>query len=55
VWSALYNFDCRASDGSTPASRFFRCEFPNLFEEVLGQMDELPRPRKRQAAMSLNV
>jgi Family of unknown function (DUF6399)/IclR helix-turn-helix domain len=55
VWSALYNFDCRASDGSTPASRFFRCEFPSLFEEVLGQMDELPRPRKRQAAMTLNI
>jgi Family of unknown function (DUF6399)/IclR helix-turn-helix domain len=55
VWSALYNFDCRSSDGSTPATRFFRCEFPNLFEEVLGQIDALPRPRKRQAAMSLNV
>ena len=23
VWSAVHNFDCRASDGSTPASRFF--------------------------------
>src|SRR6266446_318981 len=55
VWSALYNFDCQASDGSTPASRFFRREFPSLFEEILGQMDELPRPRKRQAAMTRSV
>lgn len=48
IWSALHNFNCRASDGSTPASRFFRCEFPDLFEAVLSQIDELPRPRKRQ-------
>jgi hypothetical protein len=34
VWSALHNFDGRASDGSTPASRFFRREFPDLFETV---------------------
>ena len=24
VWTALHNFDCRAADGTTPASRFFR-------------------------------
>jgi hypothetical protein len=54
VWSALYNFDCRASDGSTPASRFFRREFPDLFETVLDHIDELPRPRKRQAAMAIS-
>ena len=50
VWSALYNFDCHASDGSTPASRFFRYEFPDLFEVVLSQIDELPRPRARRQA-----
>jgi hypothetical protein len=48
VWSALHNFDCRASNGSTPASRFFRREFPCLFEAVVSQIDELPRPRQRQ-------
>jgi hypothetical protein len=53
VWSALHNFDCRASDGSTPASRFFRRDFPNLFETVLAQIEELPRPRKRQSAMAI--
>jgi len=54
IWSALHNFDCRASDGSTPASRFFRREFPNLFEAVLSQIDELPRPRKRRTAIALS-
>lgn len=50
VWSALHNFDCRAKDGSTPASRFFRREFPDLFEAVLSQIDELPRARNRKPA-----
>jgi hypothetical protein len=54
VWSALHNFDCRASDGSTPASRFFRREFPDLFETVLAQIEELPQPRKRQSAIALS-
>jgi len=54
VWSALHNFDCRAADGSTPASRFFRREFPNLFETVLAHIDELPRSRKRQPAMAIS-
>ena len=54
VWSAIYNFDCRASDGSTPASRFFRREFPDLFEAVLSQIDELPLPRQRQTAVALS-
>ena len=54
VWSARHNLDCRASDGSTPASRFFRREFPDLFETVLAQIEELPRARKRQSAIALS-
>jgi Family of unknown function (DUF6399)/IclR helix-turn-helix domain len=54
VWSALHNFDCRASDGSTPASRFFRRAFPDLFETVLSQIEELPRARKRHLATALS-
>jgi len=34
VWTVLQNFDCRAADGTTPASRFFRRDFPDLFETV---------------------
>jgi hypothetical protein len=53
VWTVLHNFDCRASDGTTPASRFFRRSFPDLFETVLSKIDDLPRPRKRHQAIAL--
>ena len=52
VWQALHNFDCRDVDGTTPASRFFRREFPDLFETVLSQMGELPRPRQRKPSFT---
>jgi hypothetical protein len=52
VWTVLHNFDCRAADGTTPASRFFRRDFPDLFETVLSQIDELPRPRRRNQALA---
>jgi hypothetical protein len=54
VWTVLHNFDCRAPDGTTPASRFFRRAFPDLFETVLAQVGALPRPRKRNQAMVLS-
>jgi hypothetical protein len=50
VWTVLHNFDCRATDGTTPASRFFRRSFPDLFESVLSQIDALPLPRQRRQA-----
>jgi len=53
VWTVLHNFDGRAADGTTPASRFFRRSFPDLFETVLAQIEDLPRPRKRHQAMAL--
>jgi hypothetical protein len=52
VWTMLHNFDCWASDGTTPAARFFRRSFPNLFESVLSQIDELPLPRQRRQAIA---
>ncbi len=54
VWTVLHNFDCRASDGTTPAARFFRRGFPDLFEAVLAKIHDLPRPRKRNQVMALN-
>ena len=54
VWTVLHNFDCRAPDGTTPASRFFRREFPDFFETVLSKIDELPRPRSRNQAIALS-
>ena len=48
VWTILHNFDCRAADGTTPASRFFRRTFPDLFETVLSHIEALPQPRRRK-------
>jgi hypothetical protein len=53
VWTVLHHFDCRAADGTTPAVRFFRRSFPDLFETVLSNIDDLPRPRKRHQAVAL--
>jgi hypothetical protein len=54
VWTVLHNFDCRAPDGTTPAARFFRRKFPDLFETVLSHINDLPRPRQRNQAMALS-
>ena len=53
VWAVLHNFDGRASDGTTPATRFFRRSFPDLFETVLAHIAELPRPRQRKRVAML--
>jgi hypothetical protein len=52
VWTVLHNFDCHAADGTTPASRFFRQAFPDLFETVLSQVEDLPRPLQRNQIMA---
>jgi len=54
VWTVVHNFDGRASDGTTPASRCFRQDFPDLFETVLSHLEELPRPRRRNQARALS-
>jgi uncharacterized protein DUF6399 len=54
LWTILHNFDCRAADGTTPATRFFRQEFPDLFETVLSHVEDLPRPRQRNQIMALS-
>jgi len=52
VWTVLHNFDCWAADGTTPAARFFRRSFPDLFERVLSHIEELPMPRQRRQALA---
>ncbi|MGA1130974.1 MAG: DUF6399 domain-containing protein [Prochlorotrichaceae cyanobacterium] len=42
----IHNFDLQRSDGSTAAQRLFGKPFPSLFEFVVLNMDELPRPRQ---------
>ena len=54
VWSVLHNFDCRAADGTTPAARFFRRSFPDLFDTVFSHIDALPRSRQRKRAVVLS-
>jgi Family of unknown function (DUF6399)/IclR helix-turn-helix domain len=53
VWAVLHNFDCRAAKGTTPASRFFRRTFPDLFETVLSHIQDLPLPRQRKHELAL--
>ena len=54
VWTVLHNFDCHAVDGTTPASRFFRRPFPDLFETVLSHIEALPQPRRRKHQVALS-
>ena len=54
VWTVLHNFDCRASDGTTPAVRFFRREFPDRFASVLAQIEALPLPRQRHRVLTVS-
>ncbi len=54
VWAVLHNFDGRAADGTTPAARFFRQGFPDLFETVLAHIGELPRSRQRKRTVVLS-
>src|SRR5712691_6281787 len=53
VWTIVHNFDCRAADGTTPASRFFRQTFPDCFETVLSHIEALPQPRRRKHQVAL--
>ena len=38
IWIVLHNFDGRASDGATPASRVFKWRFPDPFETVVSSV-----------------
>lgn len=44
--TVIHNYGTYRADGSTPASRLYEQEFPNLFEWLLGEMGALPLPRK---------
>jgi hypothetical protein len=54
VWAVLHHFAGRAAEGTTPAVRFLRRSFPDLFETVLSHIGAWPRPRqhKRVAVLS---
>jgi hypothetical protein len=46
VLTIIHNFDLQRSDGSTAAQRLFGKPFPGLFEFVVLNMGELPKPRQ---------
>lgn len=48
VLTVVHNFDIRRADAKTPAQRLFNQEFPDLFEFILQNVEELPRPRQRK-------
>jgi hypothetical protein len=52
-WTILHTCDGRAGDGTTPASRFFRRTFPDLFETVFSPIEALPQPRRRKHQVAL--
>lgn len=49
----IHNFDVRRADGTTPAERLFEQKFPPLFEWLVGQVQELPLPRKSKKRQEL--
>lgn len=53
AWTVRHNVDCRAAEGTPPASRLFRRGFPDLFETVLSTIDAVPRPRQRHQALAI--
>ena len=44
--TVIHNYGTRRKDGTTPAERLFKCEFPELFVWILENMDELPLARQ---------
>ena len=53
VWPVLHHCDGDAPDGTTPAARFFRRTFPDLFETVLSQIEAWPQPRRGKRHVAL--
>ena len=50
VLTVIHNFDLKRADGTTAAQRLFGHEFPDLFEWMLGQVGDLPLPRRSAKA-----
>ncbi len=50
VMTVVHNFDTRGADGQTPAERLFgdKLKFEPLFEYIIQNIGEMPRPRKRR-------
>ena len=49
VLTVIHNFGLKRPDGTTAAQRLFDREFPDLFEWLVEQMEDLPLPRKARS------
>ena len=49
VLTVIHNFDIKRSDGSTPAQRLWKQDFPDLFEFILQNVTGLKEPRRRSS------
>ena len=47
--TVIHNFDTKRQDGSTPAQRLYRKDFPDLFEFLCQNVTGFKEPRKRKA------
>ncbi|MDQ6955017.1 MAG: DUF6399 domain-containing protein, partial [Mariprofundaceae bacterium] len=52
--TAIHNYGIKHSDGSTAASRLFGQDFPDPFTWLLGQVGELPLPRRSNKRLVCN-
>ena len=52
--TVIHNYGIQREDGSTAAMRLFETDFPDLFGWLLGQMGELPLPRKARGRVAHN-
>lgn len=52
--TVIHNYGLKRSDGTTAAQRLFGTSFQNPFDWLLGQMGELPLPRKSQQRIVRN-
>ncbi|MEM0994526.1 MAG: DUF6399 domain-containing protein [Bacteroidota bacterium] len=46
--TVIHNFDTKRADGSTPAQRLFKTDFPDLFEFLCENVTGFKEPRKRK-------
>ena len=52
--TVIHNYDTRRKNGTTAAERLFDKKMPDMFEWLIGQMGDLPLPRKARGRKSCN-
>jgi len=52
--TVIHNYGLKRADGTTAAERLFGSPFPDVFEWLISQMGEPPRPRKPRERIKRN-